>query len=173
MSDEMRKDEENTGEIEKDFSKLKKAKAKLWISFGILTLVFAVIGVALAIFIHYYAAIFFSGICEIMLLIVWLPKQFKRVKRCFCSECGAKYDYQEDVSWEVSDIEIKEKSTNPNSKSRQVAAVRIEYVDFECSCEKCGSVSTFTHKFQTGVEYDDGREKVKNVALLIKDYFKV
>ena len=150
-----------------------KAKRKVWISFGILTIVFVAISALISLFLHPIFGVAFGGICEIVLLIVWIPSELKRVKRCFCPECGEKYNYNNDVEWEVSEIEIKEKNTNPNSDRKQIAGIRIEHIDAECHCRKCGATNSFSHKFRTGVVYDNGQVKVDNIQIIVKKYFKV
>ena len=152
---------------------VEKAKGKVWISFGILTIVFVAISVLISLFLHPLFGFAFGGICEIVALIVWLPPELKRVKRCFCRECGEKYDYNNDVEWEVSEIEIKEKNTNPNSDRKQIAGIRIEHIDAECHCANCGATNSFRHKFRTGVVYDNGQVKVDNIEIIVKKYFKV
>lgn len=174
MAEEMKT---TTEEIEETIKAKKKpvtrAKRKVWISLGILTIVFAALSVLISMFLHPVFGLAFGGICEIVALIVWLPSELKRVKRCFCPECGEKYNYNNDVEWEVSDVEIKEKSTNPNSDKKQVAGVRIEHIEAECTCSKCGANSCFSHKFRTGVVYDNGQVKVQNIQTIVKKYFKV
>ena len=166
-----------TNEVEEESKATKKpvekAKRKVWISFGIITIIFAVISVLMSRFGLSFLGVAFGGICEFVLLIVWLPSELKRVKRCFCPECGEKYDYNNDIEWEVSEIEIKEKNTNPNSTQKQIAGIRIEHIDAECYCSYCGTTNNFSHKFRTGVVYDNGQVKVENIQIIVKKYFKV
>ena len=150
-----------------------KAKGKVWINFGILTIVFVAISVLISLTLLPLFGVAFGGICEIVLLIVWIPSELKRVKRCFCPECGEKYDYNRDVEWEVSDIEIREKNANPNSDRKQIVGIRFEHVDAECHCARCGATRSFSQKFRTGVVYDNGQVKVDNIQVIVKKYFKV
>ena len=151
-----------------DFS---KAKARTWL----VAAIFAAIGVGLAVvglIFNPYIGIFIGAITVITLL-VWTPGEFKRVRRNFCRECEAKYDYANNVEWEVTDVIIKEKKLNPNATGRQVAGQRTEVVDVRCVCPDCGAEQNFTVKFQTGVVYDDGTVKKKNIETLVKKYFKI
>ncbi len=166
---------ENTGEAKVDMSAYKRSKRKVWISAGIIAVIVVAIFVVGSLLL--FDGVFF-GICAAalsiaVLLIVWLPGELKRVKRNYCQECGARYDYQSCVEWEVSDVEIKEKRTNPNSDRKQIVGVRVEYIDFTCTCAKCGNETSFTQKYQTGEVYDNGSVKKRNIESVIKKYFKV
>ena len=148
-----------------------RARKKVWIEAVFMILLFG----AIAAVISMYSApigIFIGVLFVILDLCVYVPSNLKRVKRCHCRECGEKYNYNRDVEWEVTDIELKERNTNPNSDKKQIVAVRIEHIDAECHCENCGAVSSFHHKFQTGVEYDNGSADVKNIETLVRRYFK-
>ena len=155
-----------------DKSAYKRAKTKTWIIAAVFVAIFAAIGISGSLMLGSWA-----GICvavfAVIVLLVWLPGELKRVKNNFCQECGARYDYRSCVEWEVSDVVIKEKRLNPNSDRKQVAGVRVEYVDFTCTCAKCGNTISFTKKYQTGEVYDDGTVKKRNVESMVKKYFKV
>ena len=110
----------------------------------------------------------------LIVLFGWLPSSLKKVKRCFCPECGEKYDYNNDVEWEVSEIEIKEqKNTNSKSYTKKIVGIRIEHVDVECHCANCGATNSFSHKFRTVEVYDDGQVNVKNIQSIVKKNFKL
>lgn len=166
---------EDQGEIQADMSAYKRSKVKVWISAGIILVVVAAIfiGGSLLLLGDAFFGICAAAICLAVLLVVWLPKELKRVKRNYCQECGARYDYQSCVEWEVDEIEIKEKRTNPNSNKKQIVGVRIEHVEFTCTCAKCGSEASFMQKYQTGEIYDDGSVKKRSVESVIKKYFQV
>ena len=76
MAEEMKT---TTEEIEQTIKAKKKpvtrAKRKVWISLGILTIVFAALSVLISIFLHPVFGLAFGGICEIVALIVWLPSE--------------------------------------------------------------------------------------------------
>jgi len=71
--------------------------------------------------------------------VAWLQSELKRVKSNFCRQCGARYDYQTCVEWEASEVEIKDRHTSPNSAKQQVIGIRVEHVDFICTCARCGN----------------------------------
>ena len=163
---------EKESKVTVDMSAYKRAKVKTWIIAAVFAGIFAAIGIVGSVMLGEWV-----GICvavfAIIVLLVWLPGELKRIKNNFCQECGARYDYRTCVEWEVSEVEIKEKRTNPNSDRKQIAGVRIEHVDFTCTCAKCGNEMSFTRKYQTGEVYDDGSVKKRNVEPMIKKYFKV
>ena len=173
MSEETKKINENEGEIILDKSKIRRARLKVWISAAVITAIMGAIGALIGSLLDPIFGVLYFGITVVVLMIVWLPGELVRVRRCFCSRCGEKYDYLNDVEWEVSDIEIKEKNTNPNKTTRQVEGIRIEHVDAECICRKCGETRNFHKKFRTGVLYDDGKVKAQNIQVIMKKYFKV
>ena len=155
-----------------DKSAYKRAKTKTWIISAVFVAIFAAIGIIGSLMLESWVGIC-VGVFAVIVLLVWLPGELKRVKNNFCQECGARYDYQRCVEWEVSDVVIKEKRLNPNSDRKQIAGIRVEHVDFTCTCEKCGNTISFTKKYQTGEVYDDGTVKKRNVESIIKKYFKV
>ena len=155
-----------------DKSAYKRAKTKTWIISAVFVAIFVAIGIIGGLILGAWAGICVA-IFAVIVLLVWLPGELKRVKNNFCQECGARYDYQRCVEWEVSDVVIKEKRLNPNSDRKQIAGIRVEHVDFTCTCEKCGNEITFTRKYQTGEVYDDGTVKKRNIESMIKKYFKV
>ncbi|MBE6594229.1 MAG: hypothetical protein E7644_00370 [Ruminococcaceae bacterium] len=166
---------EKKNEIKVDMSAYKRSKRKVWISAAIVAGIVAAVFIVGSLLLLGNALI---GICAALisiavLLAVWVPGELKRIRRNFCQECGARYDYQTCVEWEVGEIEIKDKKTNPNSDRKQIEGIRIEHVDFTCTCAKCGNVASFTQKYQTGEVYDDGSVKERNVDAVIKKYFKV
>ena len=173
MSKKINDVEELGEEVVVNKGKKRRAKIKVWIFALIMAMVFSIISAVIAQFLSNEIAMAFYAICVLCELIIWLPKELKRVKRCFCRHCGEKYDYNRDVSWDVSDVEIKEKSTNPNSQGKQVVGVRYEHVDVECTCANCGEEFCFSQKFKTGVVYDNGHVDAKNIKSIMKNYFKV
>ena len=173
MSEEMKTKEQEKEKNEKVKTPFSRAKRKVLIFFGVAILFFVAISVLISALVDAFLGAVLGGIWIACILILALPSELKRVKRCFCHECGERYDYNRDVEWDVTEVEIKEKSTNPNSNRRQVVGIRIEHVDVECSCENCGATASFSHKFRTGEEYDDGHAKVQNIQTLVRKYFKV
>jgi len=170
---EERKNVESKDEIKTDKSSYKKAKIKTWIIVAVFAVIIIGIGILGNIFLGSIACVYIAAAFYAIVLLVWLPQELKRVKNNFCQECGAKYNYQNCVEWQVNEVEIKEKRTNPNSEKKQIIGVRIEHVNIVCTCPKCGNKNSFDKKYQTGEIYDNGAEKLRNVESLIKKYFKV
>lgn len=166
---------ENTDEIQADMSAYKRSKMKVWITAAVIAVIVGgiFIGGSLLLLGNAFLGICAASLSIAVLLIVWLPGELKRVKRNYCQECGARYDYQSCVEWEVGEVELKEKRTNPNSDKKQITAIRVEHVDFNCTCARCGSESSFTQKYQTGEVYDNGSVKKRNIETMIRKYFKV
>ena len=97
----------------------------------------------------------------------------QKAKRNFCSDCGARFDYEECVSWEVSDLERKTMNTNSNSQSKQAIQKDVATVAFTCTCKKCGSEKQFSEKYDITIWYDDGSRKDINLKNVAKNYFKL
>ena len=87
MSEEMRNTVQESEEtLKKKKKPVTREKIKVWITFGVATVILGIIPC----FLLFPIGILFSGICMLMLLFVWLPASLKKVKRCFCPECGEK-----------------------------------------------------------------------------------
>lgn len=97
----------------------------------------------------------------------------QKSKRNFCPKCGAKFDYEKDVSWNVTNYEEKSYTPQSNSNSKKIVEKRFETVCFDCKCAKCGEVTSFEKKFTTAVCYDDGSVQVKSAETQAKEYFKL
>lgn len=82
----------------------------------------------------------------------------KRVKRSYCPYCGEKYDYEEDVAWEVSNVTV----SNNDKKAD---------VEFQCVCSNCGEETTFTKNFRIAY-FQNGKYVEKNIQAEAKKYFK-
>ena len=96
-----------------------------------------------------------------------------RNKRNFCKDCGAKFNYEECVSWNVGEVEHKECNTSSNSQSKQIKAKDVATVNFTCTCKECGSVMEFSKKYDVVLYYDDGSFKKSNLSNIAKSYFKL
>ena len=98
----------------------------------------------------------------------------KKDKRNFCKECGTKYDYQNDISWTITDVVRKKMSSGSSSStSRRVCQTEEAKVDFTCSCHKCGAEVDFRLKFTVATWYDDGTYKEYNIKDMAKKYFRL
>lgn len=107
-------------------------------------------------------------------LVAYLYYQYnQKSKRNFCPKCGAKFDYEKDISWNVTNSEEKSYTPQSNSNSKKIVEKTFETVCFDCRCAKCGEVTTFNKKFTTAVCYDDGSVQEKSVETQAKEYFKL
>ena len=98
-----------------------------------------------------------SFIC--LMIIISLSNNIKVSKKRHCRECGAKYNYNKDVAYDVTNIEVK--------KRAQYARI-----DFECYCPKCGTVTSFGKKIKTAKVDKDGNIKEINIRKKSYSYFK-
>ena len=91
-------------------------------------------------------------------ILVYTTMQKNRVNCSFCSNCGKKYDYETDISWE----ELERNSTDKNVKAK---------VGFECTCSNCGTVHEFTKEFTIATLDPNGNIKHHNISSLARKYF--
>lgn len=89
---------------------------------------------------------------------IFIVADRKRVKRSYCPYCGEKYDYQEDVAWEVSNVTV----SNNDKKAD---------VEFQCVCSNCGEETSFTKNFRIAY-FQNGKYVEKNIQTEAKRYFK-
>ena len=106
---------------------IKKGKRKLWISRLV------ILGISL-IFMFILPEVAGIGFLIFLFYMIMGPFWIKELKRGYCTNCGSKFDYQNDIEWEVVE-EISEENS--------VKAL----VEFSCNCANCGSTQTFTKKF--------------------------
>ena len=101
----------------------------------------------------------FFGFIGLVAVFVYFPS-VKQTKRQYCKACGEKYDYEEDVGFEIEGEE---------STTTSVRAI----VKFECHCKQCGKVHEFTEKLCVA-NYDakKGRWNKRDLRTLCKKYFK-
>ena len=158
-------------DLKSDPKTLEEAKQKTkstCILAGIVFGVFAVLFCLLHILLGVLWAVAAAGII-VFLNFKWNQKN----QRNFCQDCGTRFDYEECVSWEVSDVERKTMTTNPNSQSKQVIQKDVATVVFTCTCAECGSEKTFSEKYDITLWYDDGSRKDVNLQNAAKNYFKL
>lgn len=135
-----------------------KAKKENLLTFIIITVIAAVCLIVGGIFETLRFLFFFGGLLVIIALGVYISGVI-RIKRSFCPYCGAKYDYESDISWvESSRIDSE----------NQVESI----VDFECSCPDCGKETAFSKKFVI-MQYDKNKNKwtTFNIRDKAKNYF--
>ena len=89
---------------------------------------------------------------------VWVQGK-KRINRSYCPSCSTKYDYQKDISWEVTD-------------TTETATKETANVEFECLCRNCKEKQEFTQKFVVAT-YDQKNNswKENNIETLTRKYF--
>lgn len=146
----------------------KRKTRKNMLLVGIVFGVFAVLFSLLHIIFGGIWAIFAAGV-----MVYFYVSWHIRDKRNFCSNCGAKFDYERCVSWVVEEAEIKSLSTNANSNRKQIIKKEITKLRFTCTCEECGNEKEFYEKFDTVLWYDDGSQKHNNLREMVKNYFNV
>lgn len=64
------------------------------------------------------------------IIIIFLAVGYKQKKRIHCKKCKSKFDYDNDVEWEVV-------SSDVNNNRETVI------VEFVCHCNSCGNVQQF------------------------------
>ena len=109
-----------------------------------------------------------SLICVVFLYFGGLEKN----KKTFCTECGAKIDYESGVSWKVIKTEEKKVKTDPNKQEKQLCLRNVATVEFTSVCGNCGNTKVFTSTFDTAVMYTDRTMEYYNLESSIENYFK-
>ena len=146
-------------------NKTKKTMVLIGIIFGIFVVLFCFLHILLA-------AIWLVASVLIMLYAYFSFNQ--KNSRNFCSDCGARFDYERCVAWEVEKVERKTLSTNPNAQNKKQEIQKdVATVNFTCTCEVCGSEKEFTQKHDLKIWYDDGTIKEINLQNAAKQYFKL
>ena len=171
MSNEKQTINEKEVNTEPTTTELQKAKKALFKKVGIFLGVATVIFVVFLLFYPPFGSCIF-GLALIIAPVVTIG-ELARYKRLFCTNCGKKYDYESDISWEETDEEIKEYDTVPSPGAKHISAKRFSTVQFKCHCQNCNTYNTFSKKYQTGTAYDDGSVKEKDIYAVVKKYFKV
>ena len=69
-----------------------------------------------------------------------LKQTLGKIKRSFCSKCGARFDYNHDIAWTESQVE--------NGATKHTATFEIE-----CRCPECGNSDY--HKTKAVIAYYD------------------
>lgn len=158
-------------DLKSDPKTLEEAKQKTkstCILTGIIFGVFAVLFCLLHILLGLIWAVAAVGILA-FLKFKWNQKN----KRNFCPDCGARYDYEKCIAWQVSDVERKTMNRNPNAQGKQAIKKDVATVIFTCTCEECGSQRQFSNKYDITIWYDDGSRQDVNLQNAAKNYFKL
>ena len=157
--------------LKSDPKTVEEAKRKTRALTGFCAIIFGAF-VILFLFLHFLIALIW-GVVAIGILLYMSIKWNKQTKRNFCSECGTRFDYEESVSWQVTNVERKTMNTNSNSQSRQIDEKEIATVEFTCRCLNCGSEKSFREKFDVILWYTDGTRRDFNIEAMAKNYFKI
>lgn len=131
---------------------------KLIIIFGLITLALAVTTSVLEVIVGLNVG-FIMVLCLLSLVLFFggiIDR--KKIKRSYCPYCGEHYNYEDDVSWEVSNVVESANDTRAN-------------VDFNCACSNCGEETSFTQNFRVGY-FKNGNYVEENIFNVAKKYFK-
>ena len=146
-----------------------KKTTVLCIGCGIVSVIFVI----LFCFIHILFAVIWA-VASVGIIFYFKFILTKRNKRNFCADCGARFDYEKCVSWEVSEVERKSTPpTTDNPSGKYVVQKDVATVVFTCTCKDCGSERSFSEKYDITVWYYDGTIKEKNLKNEVKNYFKL
>lgn len=137
---------------------LKQSKREILITLlimGIIAVTLTIVGFA----VENLVILGFIGLLMIAGTIYGGRDTMQRLKRSYCPACGKRYDYEEDIAWEVSEVVENDK---------QVTAM----VEFECKCQSCEKTTDFRKKFVIS-RYDAQKNRWvdSNIKQLAKRYF--
>ena len=137
---------------------LKKNKLALLIMV-VITIVSAILSIVSELILPNLAVVFLVvSLLGIILIFAGFYER-KKIKRSYCPYCGLKYNYEEDVSWIVSNVTTTDKNQKAN-------------VHFECGCKNCGKTTEFYQSFTVAFIDNQGNIKENNIKELAKKYFK-
>ena len=148
----------------------KQAKAEQKQLMFIIGPIAALILGGLGCFINIYAGLIFFAFSLVMTWGMALA-ELSRIKKIFCQKCGTKFDY-DNCSWRTINQSTEKKKVDYNIKSKQVAEILKETLEFHCDCENCGNSTVFTKTFTTATAYSDGSVDRKNVNDFAEKFFK-
>lgn len=114
----------------------------------------------------------FCALFELVVVFFFYLGDKKKNKRCFCPECGEKYDYEEGISWRVTEQRTQSVNHNSNSSGKQLIAKKVAYVRFSCTCLSCGNVREFNEKFGVAFQYSNGSIERYDISELTENYFR-
>ena len=101
---------------------------------GVVSGVGFVILMMLEMFAEVGAILLLSGFVALITCLVCLGRR-TRLKRIYCDLCGKKYNYEEEVEWEVKSYVTKSTGTNTAKKEANIKV--------QCTCGNCGKTQTF------------------------------
>ena len=106
------------------------------------------------------------------ILLYFISFYNKKMKRNFCSSCGKRIDYDDEISWKI--VKYDEKTYSPSdSNQRKPIKKRIAHVRFNCTCSNCGATKDFTEKWDAVIWYDDRTVEEFNIEERAENYFKL
>lgn len=151
--------EKENVKTEDKFNERKKAMRGYFIK----SLIFAGIAAAICAVIGTFLGGILIGLIVAAVVICisayFVLKNLVSIKRSFCKACGAKYNYERDISWEVSSQQEKERSV-------------VAHVNVECTCPNCGEITEFSvTQTVASIDPKTGRIRQANISNLMKNYF--
>lgn len=137
---------------------LKQSKREILITLlimGIIAVTLTIVGFA----VENLTILGFIGLLMILGTIYGGYDMMQRIKRSYCPACGKRYDYEEDIAWDVGEVVETDKKVTAT-------------VDFECKCQACEKTTEFSKKFVIS-RYDEQKKKWvdSNIKQLAKRYF--
>ena len=139
---------------------LKKSKLVSKIGVAMIFAGFALMSTEYDVIVPIGAVLFFLGLA----VFTVGRMSVSQVKKCFCKDCGKKFDYEEDVVWEV----ISEETHSSSNRASITTTVRIT-----CTCSHCGYEKTFTKRICTASVDSLGKTTCYNLEDILRSYFKV
>ena len=156
---------------------MKKLKAEFGIGLSVIV-VFIAAFIALSFILSDFEWAFIFNILAGFLVLSFfvvlfiLPSEKKRIDRIYCPVCGEKYDYNNDVAWEVGEISVNSDMRAYSYNSKKEVASKNATVSFSCVCHKCGNHTNFSQKMKVASLDNQGNLKNFNLDTECRKYFK-
>lgn len=139
----------------------------------ILSIIIYVVITALAFIILGGGGVIFAVGLPILFAMLFISEK-KKIKRNFCPDCQAKYDFEADIHWSVIQSErVTRSSSSSSSRTASLIAEDKSLVRCECVCPNCGKVTEFNEKVTTCKYYSDGNIQRTNLRECMRGYFKL
>ena len=123
---------------------------------------FAVLGM-LEMFAEVGAVLLIMSFVALITCLVCLGRR-TRLKRIYCDLCGKKYNYEEEVEWDVKSYVTKSTSSSSASKEANVKV--------DCTCGNCGKTKTFWKTVTVASVNSRGEIREKGVDVALEAYFR-
>ena len=124
----------------------------------ILSLAFSGLENAPELFLYLGIALGFAGLVG-LITSLFMVSERKQIKRSHCSNCGKKFDYEDDVSWEL----LSTRTTDSNKYAN---------MDVICECSECGEVKNFQMEITIASIDKNGNLHQQSVEGTMRKYFK-